>query len=37
MAIKKSTTKAVEDAKNIGEGLKAFCILGCVDEKRKVG
>ena len=37
MAIKKGTTKAVEAAKIIGEGLQAFCIPGSVAENRKVG
>ena len=37
MAIKKGTTKAVEAAKIIGEGLQAFCIPGSVADQRKVG
>ena len=37
MAIKKGTTKAVEAAKIIGEGLQAFCIPGSVAADRKVG
>lgn len=35
MAIKKGTTKAVEAAKIIGEGLQAFCIPICRSKRRK--
>lgn len=37
MAIKSGTTKAVDAAKVIGEGLQSFCIPGSVAENRKVG
>ena len=37
IAIKKNSASAAEAARNIGEGLQAFCIPGSVADDRKVG